>query len=245
MRRVHVTKKQLHGAILGFFVFAAVAIMGAKLYYRFMPGDWFIDYYYAKIDDSSVNSDVTGTLCRKIRASKPTINATRTFYLEQQSDGKFVPVGEYSFKADVEKLQDTNCQPIRILAKNHPKKAGTYKFHTEAKFMVEGYEKTISYDTNAYKITETQASLAQQIENLQKQIEQNKEEIDRLKKLIEQNPAPGPTTSTPKPNQDAQNTSPMQNLNPNEPQHPDTPDPKPPVDQGLIPDRVPIIGKLL
>lgn len=238
-------KRSLVGAVVGFVLFSGLAFLGSRLYYRFMPGEWFIDYYYTKVDDSTVGSDVTGTLCRKVRAPKPTINATRTFYMEQQADGKFVPVGEYSFKADVEKLSDTNCQPIRILASNHPKKAGTYKFHTEATFMMSGYQKTISYDTNIYKITETKLSINEQIKKLQEQVKDNEREIKRLEKLLGETTATGPTSAEPQPNQDAQNTTPPTPLNPNEPQHPSQPVEEPPKSQGLIPDSIPIIGGIL
>lgn len=232
-------RKQIKGAIIGFVLFAGVSWAVSSLYYRFMPGNWFINYYQAQIIDSTVGSDLQGTFCRVVRAENLRINATRTFLINK--DGKMVAMGEYEFSAGVEKLKDTNCQPIRVIADNVPDVAGEYKIHTEADFVVNGVRKTISYDTNTFKITETKESLQQEIDRLREQVKDNQERIKQLEEQLGQTSAVKPTTVAPSPNQDAVTTKP---LAPAPPQA--TPsEPNKPVDQGFIPDNIPILGPLL
>lgn len=168
--------RSLIGAAIGFILFAGLAFVSASAYYRFVPGKWFIDYYYVKADDTAVGLDVQVTVCRKVRANNLRINATRTF-LSRQVDGKFQPVGEYQFEAGVEQLTDTNCQPIRIAAKDHPQQAGTYKFVTEADFEVNHNRKVIRYESNEYKLTATPQSLVDEIKRLEAQIEELRKRI--------------------------------------------------------------------
>lgn len=228
--------KPFKRAIIGFILFAGISWAVTSLYYRYTPGNWFINYYYTKVDDSTIGSDLQGTFCRKVRAENLRINATRTFLINKE--GKYQAIGEYQFSAGVEKLKDTNCQPIRVLADNVPDVAGEYKIHTEADFVVNGVRKTISYDTNVFKIEETKESLQEEIDRLRQQVKDNEERIKQLEEQLGQTTVSGPTTVVPQPNQDAVTTKPY------EPTPPQATEPEP-KDEGLIPDSVPILGDLL
>lgn len=198
-------KKAIIGAIIGFVIASALALLGAKLYYRFMPGDWFLNYYYIKVDDSVIGSDVQMTLCRKIRYEKAHINATRTFILKNEQ-GVFAPVANYDFDAEIERLPNTNCAPLRIGAEDHPQQSGTYKFITEADFQVNGNRKTIRYESNEYKISETTQSIQDRIDELQRQ-------IDDLKAQLAAMPQTRSTTTVIAPGATARTTTPLQPTN--------------------------------
>lgn len=155
---------------IAFFSLAFFAIfwVGQQLYYGLMPGNHFLNYYYAKVDDTPVGTDPLATLCRRVSTEGITIKAFRTFIQYEDATGKQSVVGEYQFNAGVE-TGDSNCQNVRL--KKQPQREGTYSVHTEYEFYVSGYRKTGSYDTNQYKMTPTTMSLQDQIQTLQGQID--------------------------------------------------------------------------
>lgn len=155
---------------IAFFSLAFFAIfwVGQQLYYGLMPGQHFLNYYYAKVDDTPVGTDPLATLCRRVSTEGIQIKAFRTFIQYEDATGKQSVVGEYRFDAGVEQ-GDSNCQNVRLA--KQPQREGTYSVHTEYEFYVSGYRKTGSYDTNKYKMTPTTLSLQDQIQALQDQIE--------------------------------------------------------------------------
>lgn len=173
-------RKPIVGAISGFVIFSSIALLGTSLYYRFMPAEYFVNYYYTKVDDSEVGKDVQFTSCRTVRGTNIRFSATRTFLLKGDNNRQFFPAGEYIFDAGIEKLPDTNCQPLRISPKRQPQEPGTYKLVTEGTFSVNGYIKHIRYESNEYKITATASSIELQIQELQARIDELKSELNSL-----------------------------------------------------------------
>ena len=49
--------------VLSFFV---IFWVGQQLYYRFAPAENFLNYYYAKVDDSPIGTEPLATLCRRV-----------------------------------------------------------------------------------------------------------------------------------------------------------------------------------
>lgn len=157
---------------IAFFMLAFFAIfwVGQQLYYRFAPAESFLNYYYAKVDDSPIGTEPLATLCRRVSTEGIRIQAVRTFIKYEDVNGKPTTVGEYQFTAGVEQLPDgSNCQNVRL--RKQPQVKGTYSVHTEYVFEINGYRKSGAYDTNKYKMTETQQSLDLQIRTLQDQID--------------------------------------------------------------------------
>ena len=154
---------------IAFFMLAFYAIfwVGTQLYYRYAPAENFLNYYYAKVDDTPVGTEPLMTLCRRVEFDGIKIDAYRTFIF-YEAGGKTTQVAEYNFEANVEK-GDGNCTNIRL--KNQPQREGTYRAHTEYVFYVDGVKKYGQYDTNQYKMTPTALSLTAQIDALQTQID--------------------------------------------------------------------------
>lgn len=147
--------------------FYAIFFVGQQIYYRVAPADSFLNYYYAKVDDTPIGTEPLMTLCRTVNYENLKIEAFRTFIYYDEA-GRSSQVAEYNFEANVEK-GDGNCTNIRL--KKQPQRAGTYRAHTEYVFYVAGAKKSGQYDTNQYKMTETNISLEAQIEALQQQID--------------------------------------------------------------------------
>jgi len=141
---------------IAFFMLAFYAIfwVGTQLYYRFAPSENFLNYYYAKVDDTPLGTEPLMTLCRRVEFDGIKIDAYRTF-IYYEAGGKTTQVAEYNFEANVEK-GDGNCTNIRL--KNQPQREGTYRAHTEYVFYVDGVKKAGQYDTNQYKMTPTATS---------------------------------------------------------------------------------------
>lgn len=160
---------------IAFFMLAFYAIfwVGTQLYYRFAPSENFLNYYYAKVDDTPVGTEPLMTLCRRVEFDGIKIDAYRTF-IYYEAGGKTTQVAEYNFEANVEK-GDGNCTNIRL--KNQPQREGTYRAHTEYVFYVDGVKKAGQYDTNQYKMTPTALSLTAQIDALQTQIDALKAQL--------------------------------------------------------------------
>ena len=189
--------------MLSFFV---IFWVGQQLYFRFAPAENFLNYYYAKVDDTPVGTEPLATLCRRVSTEGIKIEAVRTFIKFEDVTGKPTTVGEYQFTAGVEQLPDgTNCQNLRL--RKQPQVQGTYSAHTEYVFYINGYRKSGSYDTNKYKMTETQQSLDLQIKTLQDQIDILRQQLSN---------AGGDTTttgsspSTASPSTNGQSTPPAQ-----------------------------------
>lgn len=157
---------------IAFYCLAFLAIfwVGQQLYYRFAPAESFLNYYYAKVDDTPIGTEPLATLCRRVSIGGIKIEAVRTFIRYEDAEGKLVTAGEYEFTAGVEQLEnDTGCMNVRL--RNQPQIKGLYSAHTEYVFYINGYRKSGSYDTNKYNMTETKTSLEEQIKKLQDQID--------------------------------------------------------------------------
>ena len=203
---------------IAFFVLAFYAIfwVGTQLYYRFAPSDNFLNYYYAKVDDTPVGTEPLMTLCRRVEFDGIKIDAYRTF-IYYEAGGKTTQVAEYNFEANVEK-GDGNCTNIRL--KNQPQREGTYRAHTEYVFYVDGVKKAGQYDTNQYKMTPTALSLTAQIEALQAQIDALKAQLISQGETVPETPTVddaqlSPSTSSPQGtssnSQESSNTPAQQN----------------------------------
>lgn len=183
--------------------FLAIFWVGQQLYYRYAPADQFLDFYYAKVDDTTIGTEPLMTLCRRINYSGIRIEAYRTFieYQGENSD-KPVTVGEYNFEANVER-GDGNCTNVRL--RKQPQKVGTYKAYTEYVFYVNGNRKSGSYETNQYKMTPIALTPDEQINALQEQIQLLQAQIDDLKSRNNLNSSTEPTTTPQQPSQGASN----------------------------------------
>ena len=102
---------------IAFFMLSFFAIfwVSQQLYYKYSPADQFLDYYYAKVDDSVVGTPPIITLCRRVSTEGIKIDAVRTFIQYVGENKTEQVVGEYQFNAGVEKA-DTNCQNLRLHA---------------------------------------------------------------------------------------------------------------------------------
>lgn len=200
---------------VAFFVLAFYVIfwVGSQLYYQFAPAQNFLNYYYAKVDDTPVGTEPLMTLCRRVEFDGIKIDAYRTF-IYYEAGGKTTQVAEYNFEVNVEK-GDGNCTNIRL--KNQPQREGTYRAHTEYVFYVNGIKKSGQYDTNQYKMTPTALSLTDQIQALQAQIDALKAQLISQGEDVPESPAinsPQSSTSSPQPsssNSQQQSTTPAQN----------------------------------
>lgn len=207
-----------------FLCFYAIFWAAQQAYYGLMPGNHFLNYYYAKVDDTPVGTDPLATLCRRVSTEGIQISAFRTFIQYEDSTGKQQVVGEYRFDAGVEQ-GDSNCQNVRL--SKQPQREGTYSVHTEYEFYVSGYRKTGSYDTNQYKMTPTTMSLQDQIQTLQGQIDILKSRLEAqgvdTSGLTPVTPQQGAAPSSGS-SSVAQPTTPQaQPSNPNSPVQPTTP----------------------
>lgn len=185
---------------IAFFMLAFYAIfwVGTQLYYRYAPADNFLNYYYAKVDDTPVGTEPLMTLCRRVEFDGIKIDAHRTF-IYYEAGGKTTQVAEYNFEANVEK-GDGNCTNIRL--KNQPQREGNYRAHTEYVFYVDGVKKAGQYDTNQYKMIPTALSLQAQIEALQAQIDALKAQLISQGETVPETPTvddaqPSSSTSYP------------------------------------------------
>lgn len=185
---------------IAFFMLAFYAIfwVGTQLYYRYAPAENFLNYYYAKVDDTPVGTEPLMTLCRRVDFDGIKIDAYRTF-IYYEASGKTTQVAEYNFEANVEK-GDGNCTNIRL--RNQPQREGTYRAHTEYVFYVDGVKKAGQYDTNQYKMTPTTLSLTAQIEALQAQIDALKAQLISQGESVQETPTidedqPSSSTSSP------------------------------------------------
>lgn len=159
--------------------FFAIFWVGQQLYYKYAPADQFLDFYYAKVDDTTIGTEPLMALCRRINYSGIRIEAYRTFIeFQGENADKAVTVGEYNFEANVER-GDGNCTNVRL--KKQPQKVGTYKAYTEYVFYVNGNRKSGNYETNQYKMTALTLTADEQINALQTQIELLQAQIDDLR----------------------------------------------------------------
>ena len=139
---------------LPYIVFYSVLIyvllaLAQQMYYRYMPANYFLHYYKAQAHDTQVGKDLHVTLCRTKHYSNFKLEAVRTFFMQKaEPSNDFVPAYNYRFAPEIE--DGDECQDIVLTPKRQPQKAGTYYIHTEAEFYVNGYRKSISYDTNRY-----------------------------------------------------------------------------------------------
>lgn len=148
----------------------AVLLAGQQAYYRFMPANYFLNYYKAEAHNVEVGENGHMTLCRSKHYSNFKLEATRTFLKQDpQKNNDFVPAYEYRFEPIIE--NGAECQDIVIPPTRQPQEPGTYYIHTEADFYVNGYRKTISYDSTRYKVIENDRSIQQRIDDLQRQID--------------------------------------------------------------------------
>lgn len=63
---------------IAFFMLAFYAIfwVGTQLYYRFAPSENFLNYYYAKVDDTPVGTEPLMTLCRSGGATTSVVHSS-------------------------------------------------------------------------------------------------------------------------------------------------------------------------
>lgn len=157
------------------------------IYYRFAPASHFIQITKQPfITNGSVDGTLTLTFCRNTTYDNIHAIGFRSFY--QIVSGNEQPAGDYQFQATIERNKE--CQYIPITADKHPRKAGTYKSHTDLTFVVEGHKKVLGYDTNGFVISDTAKSLEQQIQDLQNQI------LELQGKLGTASPTSAPIAST-------------------------------------------------
>ena len=199
---------------IAFFVLSLYAIffVGQQLYYRYAPADHFLDFYYAKVDDTPIGTDPLMTLCRRVNTEGIRIAAVRSFIqYDGEDDTRGQVVAEYQFDAGIEKM-DTNCQTLRL--RNQPQVAGAYRVHTEFKFYVNGNRKSGAYDTNRYMMTPVQLTIDEQITELQNQIRLLEAQIDALRAetgTTTQTTPPEPSQSAPTTQNDTSTQSDSQN----------------------------------
>ena len=172
---------------IAFFVgaFYLIFFVGQQLYFKYAPAENFLNYYYAKVDDTPVGTEPLMTLCRRVDYDGIKIEGFRTF-ISYEDNGKSTQVAEYNFEANVEK-GDGNYTNIRL--KKQPQREGTYRAHTEYTFYVNGQRKAGQYDTNQYKMTPTNDSINDQIDALQAQIDALKEQLKSRGVEVPETPA--------------------------------------------------------
>jgi hypothetical protein len=155
---------------IAFFILSFYAIfwVGQQLYFKYAPADHFLDFYYAKVDDTPIGTEPLMTLCRRVNTEGIKIAAVRSFIQCQSADSeRGEVVAEYQFDAGIEKLE-TNCQTLRL--GNQPQVVGSYRVHTEFEFYINGNRKSGAYDTNKYNMTPLTLSVDEQIDELQREI---------------------------------------------------------------------------
>ena len=66
---------------IAFFVgvFYLLFFVGQQIYFRVAPAENFLDYYYAKVDDTPVGTEPLMTLCRRVEYDGIKIEGFRTF----------------------------------------------------------------------------------------------------------------------------------------------------------------------
>lgn len=161
MRRI---EKSIVGAVVGFIVFAALAAAVQNVYYRVLPGSWFLNYYYAKVDNALVGQNVQMTLCRTKRIDYIQAEATRLFI--STTDGR--SISEYRFNLTIDGQE--RCTSVQIPVSRQPQIPGTYIIRTSGAFYVQGNRKTFNYSSLPYVVSVIPGSVQDRINQLQQQI---------------------------------------------------------------------------
>lgn len=206
MIKVVVTAGQLFYRRIPYFAIASVSLfilfsLGRWSYYQFAPASWFISVHgIPHIDNGQVGSSLTLTFCRTVHHPPIKAVGARGFYLIVGN--RQTPVKHYSFDPTFQGNKE--CQYINLPPDKHPETAGTYLAHTDLTFYVEGHRKVLSYDTNAFVISDTKQSLEQQIRALEDEIRalQGQESSATPTSItfpVSLPPAPTVATTTPQP----------------------------------------------
>ena len=169
------------------------AFIIVQLYYAFMPGSWFLKFETASVTATVAGEDVISTVCRTRKIGAVEAEAVRTFYRADEADGEFRREGQYRFRPEIENGKECVAVPIKDETFHHTE--GFWRYHTDLKFKVSGWEKSTGFDSNVYRVfaqptnAELQLQLEQRIDDLQRQ-------LDELKLRAGLSPATNTASST-------------------------------------------------
>lgn len=149
-----------------------------QLYYWVMPGSWFLKFETATVTASVAGEDVVSTVCRARKIGSVQAQAFRTFYRADTPDGEFRRAGLYNFTPEIE--DGERCVVVPIEAELFSHTEGYWRYHTDLRFEVSGFEKSTGFDSNVYRVLprpsnqELQIRLEQRIDDLQRQLDELK-----------------------------------------------------------------------
>lgn len=151
-----------------------------QLYYAVMPGSWFLKFDTASVTASVAGEDVVSTVCRTRKIGAVEASAVRTFYRSDTADGTFQRAGQYSFNPEIEDGERCVIVPIESETFSHTE--GFWRYHTDLRFKVSGWEKSTGFDSNVYRVLprpsneELQIRLERRIDDLQRQLDELKQQ---------------------------------------------------------------------
>lgn len=218
-RERSIITKTAVGALLKRSVYGLVG--GVALYHLYlvaMPGSWFLNYTQAQVTQAAfAGESVSVEFCRDRKTGTVDARGTRTFYRADSVNGPFEDRGSYEFTPNIE--NNDTCVNLPIKSERFKHDAGFWYFHTDLNFDVNGYEKTSSYQSNVYQVrpqptnAELQQSVKEQIDNLQRQLDELRDQAAVVPSEVPQGPIGNesprtdvartetPTTSSPPPEQ--------------------------------------------
>lgn len=232
---------------LPWIILYAVAITGALFlyefaYYRYSDGTKFINYSSFRFNSVEEHQDVPFEAC-KVTDFEYKIQGNRKIYRipEGKTEIDKVQVKTYPLDSIISK---TPCVNAFITKEQYDFTAGNYQVYTTFNFRVKyGNEKSVTFKSNVFTILPSRPAT---VEEIQKRIEELQKEIDLLKLQLAEARESGmrvaPAQTTPHTN----NATPDRSATAQTPKEQPKPKPQPePVDQGLLPNAIPIIGRLL
>lgn len=166
-----------------------------QLYYAVMPGSWFLKFDTASVTASVAGEDVVSTVCRTRKIGAVEASAVRTFYRSDTADGTFQRAGQYSFNPEIE--DGERCVIVPIESKTFTHTEGFWRYHTDLRFKVSGWEKSTGFDSNVYRVLPRPSNEELQI-RLERRIDDLQRQLDELKRISGISPATresSPTTA--------------------------------------------------
>lgn len=167
--------KRLPAIVLYSVAFYFIFFMGEKLFYRFMPAEYFLSYYSVNVPNDKKleeHREVPFKVCRHAKGNY-FVEGTRSYYklreASQRDSGSFIKSQPVSGT-----LRDDECSDVTISPESFDHTEGDYYFTTYLTFKVNGNEKQVKYESNTYHISKpsmTNQEILNRIVELEKEIE--------------------------------------------------------------------------
>lgn len=215
----------------------AVIFIGQVAYYRFMPGEHFLNYSKFHVNTVEEHSDVPFEACKKTDYPYKIVGQRKIFRIpEGKTEIDKVLVKQYPLDSIITK---TPCVNAFISKEQYDFTKGNYQIYTVFNFKTKfGNDKSVTFKSNVFSVISARPVT---VEDIQARIDELQREIDLLKLQLQAAREGVPV------NQRALNTTSNINDEPpsaTEAQQPTEPPTTTPVNEGLLPDDIPVLGWL-